>query len=76
MFGTKVLSQAVLPVLLVASSGCVFRDIPSHGGGKRFDEEQRMVAKAIRQAVADMDLSELHGQSASGSLRDESAQTT
>lgn len=43
-------------------SGCsTWRGIPSHGGGKRFDEEQRVVASAIRQAVADMNISELRG---------------
>lgn len=47
---------------LAASGGCgLFRPIPSHGGGKRFDEEQRIVASAIRHTLADMDLSELQG---------------
>ena len=41
-------------------SGCgSFRGLPTHGGGKRFDEEERVVAGAIRQAVATMDLKEL-----------------
>jgi hypothetical protein len=48
--------------LLVFISGCgTWRGIPSHGGGKRFDEEQRVVACAIRKAVADMNVSELRG---------------
>lgn len=54
----------VLCLILAASfmAGCgEFRGIPSHGGGKRFDEEQRVIAGAIRQSVADMDLSELSG---------------
>src|SRR5437773_1009115 len=43
-------------------TGCGdFRGIPSHGGGKRFDEEQRVVAGTIRQTLADMDLHELTG---------------
>jgi hypothetical protein len=43
-------------------AGCgEFRGIPSHGGGKRFDEEQRVVAGSIRQTLADMDFSELQG---------------
>ncbi len=51
-----------LLALLLASSGCAsFRGIPSHGGGKRFDEEQRIVAGAIRHAVSDMRFSELAG---------------
>jgi hypothetical protein len=45
-----------------ALAGCgEFRGIPSHGGGKRFDEEQRAVAGAIRQTVADLELAELAG---------------
>lgn len=43
-------------------AGCgEFRGIPSHGGGKRFDEEQRVVAGTIRQTLADIDLAELAG---------------
>ena len=42
--------------------GCgEFRGIPTHGGGKRFDEEQRVIVGAVRQSVADMDLTELAG---------------
>ncbi|MEN6387101.1 MAG: hypothetical protein ABFD79_18125 [Phycisphaerales bacterium] len=53
---------AYLMVLFIFISGCgTWRGIPSHGGGKRFDEEQRVVAAAIRQAVADMNVSELRG---------------
>ena len=52
-----VLSASAMPL-----GGCgVFRGIPSHGGGKRFDEEQRVVAAAVRRTVADMDLSDLRG---------------
>jgi hypothetical protein len=48
--------------LTLVASGCgVWRGIPSHGGGKRFDEEQRVVAAAVRRTLADMDLSELRG---------------
>jgi hypothetical protein len=51
-----------LLVPLVLAAGCgTFRGIPSHGGGKRFDEEQRIVASAIRQSMAEMDLQELRG---------------
>ncbi|MCY2929930.1 MAG: hypothetical protein NTV86_10630, partial [Planctomycetota bacterium] len=56
-------------VLLVAAGwglapGCgVYRGMPGHGGGKRFDEEQIAVAGAIRRAVADMDLGALRGKS-------------
>jgi hypothetical protein len=51
------------------SGGCgVFRGIPTHGGGKRFDEEQRVVAGAVRRTLADMDLSELAGKKVTISL--------
>jgi hypothetical protein len=47
-------------VAALLTSGCgTYRGIPTHGGGKRFDEEQRIVAGAIRQAVGDMVLKEL-----------------
>ncbi|HYO10517.1 MAG TPA: hypothetical protein VER17_16225 [Tepidisphaeraceae bacterium] len=52
----------LLIVLMCCTGGCgLFRPIPAHGGGKRFDEEQRVVAAAVRHAVADMDLAELEG---------------
>jgi hypothetical protein len=50
----------ILLALSLAVGGCgVFRGIPTHGGGKRFDEEQRVVAGAIRRTLADMDFKEL-----------------
>src|SRR3954454_24167944 len=53
------LAISIAPALLC---GCgEFRGIPSHGGGKRFDEEQRVVAGTIRQTLADIDLAELAG---------------
>lgn len=46
--------------ILLATSGCAsYRGMPSHGGGKRFDEEQRILAAAIRHAIQQMDLSEV-----------------
>lgn len=56
-------SIAILfPLLLMALVGCgEYRGIPTHGGGKRFDEEQRVVASAIRHSVSDMNLVELKG---------------
>lgn len=46
----------------LSATGCAsFRGIPSHGGGKRFDEEQRIVVGAIRYAVSDMRFGELAG---------------
>src|SRR5213595_1131977 len=59
----------LLAICLLLGSGCgVFRGIPSHGGGKRFDEEQRVVAGAIRQTLADLDVSELQGKKVQISL--------
>ncbi|HYE04880.1 MAG TPA: hypothetical protein VEL07_05085 [Planctomycetota bacterium] len=50
----------VLAIPLLALAGCGnHRGLPGHGGGKRFDEEQRIVAASIRRSVADMDLSRL-----------------
>jgi hypothetical protein len=43
-------------------TGCVStRGIPSHGGGKRFDEEQRILVASMQQAVANMALDGLKG---------------
>jgi len=53
---------SILLACIMVFSGCsTWRGIPSHGGGKRFDEEQRIVAGAMRQAIADMNVSELRG---------------
>ncbi len=50
----------ILTFLSASLFGCgVFRGIPSHGGGKRFDEEQRVVAGSIRHALAAMNIHEL-----------------
>jgi hypothetical protein len=47
--------------LMAALSGCTFRGIPSHGGGKRFCEEQNIVSKAVLDTVSQVDLSALRG---------------
>jgi hypothetical protein len=53
---------AIFTIGIVFFAGCgTWRAIPSHGGGKRFDEEQRVVAGAIRQAVANMNVQDLSG---------------
>lgn len=53
---------ALALALAAALGGCAqFRGIPTHGGGKRFDEEERVVSGSIRRALADMDLKELRG---------------
>src|SRR4051812_29809458 len=56
----RIVSLTIVVFTCASSGGCGdFRGIPSHGGGKRFDEEQRVVAGAIRRTLADMDLREL-----------------
>ncbi len=53
---------AIFLCIILIFAGCLeFRGMPTHGGGKRFSEEQRAVAGAVRRAVADMDLKELKG---------------
>ncbi len=52
----------IIIAIIIFFTGCSsFRGLPSHGGGKRFDEEQRVVAGAIRRATGRMNLSELKG---------------
>jgi len=57
--------RRTLPLLVLASlfgAGCTtFRGVPSHGGGKRFDEEQRIIAASMREALREMDLAPLKG---------------
>jgi hypothetical protein len=49
-------------MVCACAAGCGdYRGIPTHGGGKRFDEEQRIIAGAIRQTLADLELHELAG---------------
>lgn len=58
--GTRIAMVVILTVLLTGC-GREYRGLPGHGGGKRFDEEQRVVSASIREAVAQMDLVELAG---------------
>ena len=61
----RALCALSLLLILLTSAGCAsYRGIPSHGGGKRFDEEQRVVSGAIRHTVAAMELPELRGRHA------------
>jgi len=51
-----------IAVLVPLLSGCgIHRGMPGHGGGKRFDEEQRAVATAVRMTIGAMKLAELRG---------------
>ncbi len=57
-------AKALLTVLLCVFclTGCgVWRPLPTHGGGKRMDEEQRIVAGAIRTALEQVNVKELEG---------------
>ena len=52
----------VISTLIFFIAGCnSYRFVPSHGGGKRFDEEERAVSAAIRNAVAQLDVGLLSG---------------
>lgn len=47
---------------ILALSACgTITGIPSHGGGKRFATEQRLVSASIRSALKDIDVSQLRG---------------
>ncbi len=58
--------RVILTVCLMTllwTAGCnTYRLLPSHGGGKRFDEEQRAISSCIRNTIAQMDLKPLAGQ--------------
>lgn len=51
----------LMGMLLGLCSCSSVRGLPDHGGGKRFDEEQRMVSSSIQAAVEAMELSVLKG---------------
>lgn len=56
---------SLLILLSVVVEGCnTYRYLPSHGGGKRFDEEERAVSASIRNAVAQVDIQCLIGHKA------------
>jgi hypothetical protein len=68
-FGSKsLILPAKLSAVMLALAGILvvqgcntYRMMPSHGGGKRFDEEQRAVASVARKAIADINVAELAG---------------
>lgn len=49
-------------VALCGTTGCAYRGVPAHGGGKRFYNEQEVVAVATREAVGQLDWSKLKNQ--------------
>lgn len=62
-FPVRPIAAAVAAVLLVTSlTGCgTMTGIPSHGGGKRFAVEQRLVAASVRSTLMQIDVSPLKG---------------
>ncbi len=51
----------IICACLLSSACGIYRGLPSHGGGKRFDEEQRAVSAAVRSAIGALQLDELRG---------------
>lgn len=53
----------VISALVMSVTACgTLTGIPSHGGGKRFAVEQRLVSASIRSTLMDIDVSPLKGQ--------------
>lgn len=62
-FLVKPLVYSLCMAIFVSSTGCsTLTGIPSHGGGKRFAIEQRMVSASIRSTLMKIDVSSLKGQ--------------
>lgn len=58
----KPLIVSITSASIIFSSGCsTLTGIPSHGGGKRFAIEQRLVSASIRSTLKDIDVSALKG---------------
>lgn len=58
----KPIVTAIASASLIFISGCAtLTGIPSHGGGKRFAEEQRLVSASIRGTLKSIDVSPLKG---------------
>ena len=59
---SKIARISLLMALFIFMQGCnTYRFMPSHGGGKRFDEEERAVSAAIRNTIAQVDITYLAG---------------
>jgi hypothetical protein len=50
-----------LSLSLLLCSCTSFRGLPDHGGGKRFDEEQRMISSSIKATIGEINFSVLKG---------------
>lgn len=58
----KPLVIALISGAMLFNAGCsTLTGIPSHGGGKRFAEEQRLVSASIRGTLRNIDVSSLQG---------------
>jgi hypothetical protein len=58
-----VISTVLVFAILGSQTGCgTMTGIPSHGGGKRFAIEQRLVSASIRSTLMDIDVTSLRGQ--------------
>lgn len=61
-FSFKPLVIALLSSAILLNAGCsTLTGIPSHGGGKRFAVEQRLVSASIRGTLRNIDVSSLQG---------------
>ena len=57
-----ILQKILLVAAILSLMGCgTLTGIPSHGGGKRFAVEQKLLAGTIRACIKDFDLSKLVG---------------
>ena len=58
----SVLCKGLAVAALAALTACgTLTGIPSHGGGKRFSTEQRLVSASIRSSLQELDISSLKG---------------
>lgn len=63
MAAKRVVQLTMISALILSMTGCgTLTGIPSHGGGKRFAVEQRLVSASIRSTLMDIDVSPLRGQ--------------
>ncbi|GAA6143437.1 hypothetical protein [Hydrogenophaga sp. 5NK40-0174] len=63
-WGRRLGVMAVLLASFALTACGTLTGIPSHGGGKRFATEQRLVSASIRAALKDIDVTELRGKRA------------
>ena len=62
----NVIKKLIIALSTLSLLGCgTLTGIPSHGGGKRFANEQRLLSGTIRAGVLDFDVSKLAGKTVS-----------